>query len=138
MAKSRPASGGAPGPARSSVSNVEELVASGLAHFRDGRYEAAEKALRAAAHVAPLADSPYNVLGIVLRHAGKLAEACASFECALERNPANVEARNNLGNVLLERGEIDRAEACYRAALALKPDFVQARMNLGAMLRRRG
>jgi Flp pilus assembly protein TadD len=80
----------------------------------------------------------HNREGVMLLKEGRLAEAQAHFELALEYRPRFAEARVNLGVVFLERGEDADAEACFRRALSDDPDLALARSNLGVSLERRG
>jgi protein O-GlcNAc transferase len=89
---------------------------------------------------APIPDDAlhHNREGVRLLKEGRLAEAQAHFELALEYRPRFAEARVNLGVVFLERGEDEDAEACFRRALTDDPDLSLARSNLGVSLERRG
>lgn len=80
----------------------------------------------------------HNDQGVRLLREGRLDEAEAHLELALEYRPRFAEARVNLGVVHLSRGEIDEAEACFRRAIADDPDLPVARANLGVVLERRG
>lgn len=66
---------------------------------------------------------------------GRLEEAAASYQRALELNPGHVMACNNLGKVFLELGRQPEAIASFRRAVALGPDYAEARDNLEQALR---
>ncbi|MGH8640468.1 MAG: tetratricopeptide repeat protein, partial [Burkholderiales bacterium] len=70
----------------------------------------------------------------VLGKLGRLGEAQAALERALEVDPGNPDAALELARVLLARNEPGRAEPHLRAALARKPDFVEARAALSQVL----
>ena len=61
---------------------------------------------------------------------GKLDEAVASYQQALQRKPDLAETYSNLGVALKDQGKLDEALACYRRALELKPDYAYAHSNL--------
>jgi tetratricopeptide (TPR) repeat protein len=58
---------------------------------------------------------------------GRLDEARASIQRALELGPNNVEALVNRGSLSYEQGRMDEAIADYDRALQLKPDFAAAK-----------
>jgi hypothetical protein len=74
-------------------------------------------------------------LGLFLRDEGRLDEAQAQFETALQERPCFAPARNGLGTVFLARGELARAEIELRAAIACGPDM-EVYNNLGLVLAR--
>ncbi len=65
---------------------------------------------------------------------GRLEDAIACYDRALEIKPDYVEALNNRGNLLLALKRFDDALASYDKALALKPDHVRALYNRGNAL----
>ena len=68
-------------------------------------------------------------LAIVLEQLGKLDDAGASFERAIQ-NAGNAEMaaqfHYRLGNLLAKKGDAPQAAEHYRDALRLKPDFQPA------------
>jgi Flp pilus assembly protein TadD len=76
----------------------------------------------------------HNRLGVVLKNAGRLAEAEEAFRRAITLQRDNVASHYNLGIVLAETRRPLEAEAAYRDALKLQPDFVEAHNNLGVIL----
>ena len=79
------------------------------------------------------AEAHYN-LGVIWSEQGKLNEASACYQRALQLRPNYAEAYHNLGNVCRELGQPDNAIACYRRALQLKPDNADAHFALGVAL----
>lgn len=73
----------------------------------------------------------HNDLGVRLYHEGRLDEAFASFEQALDQDPEFVEAHNNLGLVETERGNCEAATRHFRRAIELDPDLAASYTNLG-------
>jgi tetratricopeptide (TPR) repeat protein len=80
----------------------------------------------------------HNNLGNVLLQKGKVDEAIAHYQRALEIKPDYAEAHNNLGNALLQKGSVDEAIAHYQRALQIKPDYAEAHYNLGEALLKKG
>ncbi len=69
-------------------------------------------------------------LALALASRGRLDEAAAHYQKALEIKPDFAEAHYNLAALLTRRGQVDLAIAHYRKALQIKPDFVKAHNNL--------
>ena len=81
----------------------------------------------------------HNNLGLVLAERGKVDEAIAHFQKAVELKPGYADAHQNLGVALAGRGQFDAAIPHYRKALELKPDYPDiTHNNLGIALARRG
>jgi len=76
--------------------------------------------------------------GTAMIYDGRLEDARAAFERALERDPDHYRALTNLGNVALEEGRVDDAIAAYERALRLNEDFANAHHNLAVAYRRKG
>ena len=75
----------------------------------------------------------YN-LGVIQQSQGKLDEAAAAYQRALQLKPGFVEALNDLGNVFKLQGKLEEAGACYQQVLRWKPDYAAAHCNLGVVL----
>lgn len=85
-----------------------------------------------------LAEAHYN-LGVELAKAGRVPEAIAHLEAALQWKPGFAEAHNNLGVVLSGiRGREAEALGNFAAAVKAKPDYADARVNLGVALSQAG
>ena len=80
----------------------------------------------------------HNNLGSVLLKMGRVDEAIAHFQKALQIKPDSAEAHNNLGNVLLQKGRVDEAMVHYQKTLQIKPDSAEAHNNLGNALLQKG
>ncbi len=77
-------------------------------------------------------------LGNALMRRGRVEEAIAHYQKALQINLNHSEAHNNLANALACQGRMDEALAHYRKSLEIQPDYAEARYNLGNLLARRG
>ena len=62
---------------------------------------------------------------------GRVAEAIASFEAAIRREPKHAQAHHHLGNALGQMGRRKEAIAAYHSAIAVAPDLAEAYSNLG-------
>jgi Flp pilus assembly protein TadD len=76
----------------------------------------------------------HNGLGLHLFKRGKVAEAIAHYEAALQINPLQDDAHSNLGRALADQRRYDEAVAHFETALSLRPDDVKTRNNLGSVL----
>ena len=73
-------------------------------------------------------------LGLALERAGKLAEAVAAHEKALELDPRLVQAHINLISLYGRMGETRKAEENFRAAIRLDPNSAEAYYDYGVLL----
>ncbi|MFC1757898.1 tetratricopeptide repeat protein [Planctomycetota bacterium] len=72
----------------------------------------------------------HNRLGANLLKQGKISEAIAKFEKAIEADPNNAGAHNNLG-VAYEKQRLDnKAMDQFKRAIVLQPSFTHANFNL--------
>ena len=67
------------------------------------------------------ADAVYNQ-GIILWNQGKIPEAKAKFEEAIQANPNHAESHFQLGMALLNEGKMPEAIAAFEKYLALAPE----------------
>ena len=80
----------------------------------------------------------YRNLGVVLFEKGRVDEAVAQYEKALEIYPNYVAAHYNLGNALLQKGQLDQALAQYQKAVEIDPNDEEAHVNFGNALFQKG
>ncbi|MGD0744055.1 MAG: tetratricopeptide repeat protein [Verrucomicrobiota bacterium] len=79
----------------------------------------------------------YN-LGNTLIKKGKVNEAMAHYQMALQIKPDSVEALDGLGTALFQKGKVGEAISYYQRALEIEPDHVVAHVSLGNALFRKG
>ncbi len=80
----------------------------------------------------------YLLLGKALKAGGRLEEASACYQLALQYAPQHAGSYNNLGNTEIALGRTDAAIAAYRKALDIEPEHSLALSNLGTALSREG
>ena len=116
--------------------NGTRLLGEGLAAFDRRQFERAaklyERALEEGLPTESLAVA-HTCLGNALSELGRLDEARAEHERALEIDPSLDKAWVNLGVVHRLQGDLDEAERCYREALKLAPDYAELHASLGAL-----
>ena len=79
-----------------------------------------------------------NLLGTAFKAQGKLAEAVASYDQAIELKPDYINAYYNRGITLQELGKLAEAVASYDQAIQFKPDYAEAYYNRGITLQEMG
>jgi predicted O-linked N-acetylglucosamine transferase (SPINDLY family) len=102
-----------------------------------GKRDEAVVTLRAIA-TDPTDASAHHRLGVVLREAGRLAEAEFALRDAIAASPTMAEAHLELSNVLIGQRQTAAAEAALRQAIAIRPDYAAGHYNLGNLLRQAG
>lgn len=80
----------------------------------------------------------HSLRGRLAFRAGRLGQAVASFEHALEEAPDSAAAHVNLATSLGSLGQLEEAMSMYRMALALDDGNRTARYNLGVLLNAQG
>jgi tetratricopeptide (TPR) repeat protein len=96
------------------------------------RYNDAEPVLRRALDALDDGNAHY-LYGVVMDRLGRLPEAVAEFQRALERNPTHRDALNGLGVSLVRQGRLAPAADVFRRLIATDPDNADAHSNLGAI-----
>jgi tetratricopeptide (TPR) repeat protein len=87
----------------------------------------------------PVSWMAQNNFAAVLMQTGRLDEAFAHLQKALEIDPDNVETHNNLGYVLLQMGRAEESLVYFQKALEIEPNRAAAvHYNLGHALLQRG
>jgi len=69
--------------------------------------------------------------GNALEEQGRIAEAMARYDAAVQADPRCARAHLNRGNVLFAYGQIHEARNAYQLAVACDPHYAAAHFNLG-------
>jgi Flp pilus assembly protein TadD len=80
----------------------------------------------------------HNNLASVLARQGRVVEAIAHYQTALQINPHYAEAHNGFGILLAQQGQSAEAIRHFQKALEIKPDFAAAHNDLGNALADQG
>ena len=95
--------------------NLEDIRTKVDFYHAAGRFEAAEKLLRATQDEHGLIAVVSNLLGVTYHRQSKFVEAIAFFTEALQENPGFIEAGLNLSATLLDLGRYQDAEQIFNA-----------------------
>jgi tetratricopeptide (TPR) repeat protein len=116
----------------------KELLDSLLEHYKNGRFNDAEKLAISITQDFPKHKYAWFVLGAVLRATGRESEAVDANKVVVKLSPQDAATHNNLGVTLMELGRLKEAEASYNQAITLKPNYAEAYYNLGVTLKELG
>ena len=105
-----------------------------LGSLKNGDTVIAEQQLRQLAQQFPTFSGPHANLGIIYFQGGKLEQAKASFNKALELNAENLVSLNHLGILSRREGKFKEAYVLYEKALQIDPDYPYAHLNFGILL----
>ncbi|MDE2758353.1 MAG: tetratricopeptide repeat protein, partial [Acidobacteriota bacterium] len=112
-------------------------VGLGAALFDLQRYEEALKSLERAASLETdpaTAATSHFLAGRALKELGRMPEAAARFQQAVESDPNHAEALDHLALWRFQQRRYQEALDLYRAQSALKPDSVTTHANIGVTL----
>ena len=118
--------------------NTKTLSEQALALQRSGRLMEAERLYLQALAEEPRDFTARHLLGVTRAQAGRMDEALADIEAALELRPDDAEAVLNRANVLKSLNRLEAALAGFDRALALKPHWPQAENNRSTVLQTLG
>ena len=76
--------------------------------------------------------------GNVFEEQGRIPEAMARYDAAVQVDPLCARAHLNRGNILLASAQIDEARSAYQLAITCDPNYAGAHFNLGNLNCRAG
>ena len=109
----------------------------GVAYMEKEDYEPAMREYRRSIEIKP-ADQAYNNLGVIYIKTGRLKEAIAAFEQALELTPDCLAAYDNLASAYYFSGNLEMAQKYYKKALSIWSGSATTHNNLGVIYMQRG
>jgi Flp pilus assembly protein TadD len=112
---------------------VVQAFEAAVAALQAGKTEAAQRGFAQLAAAHPELGGPHANLGILYRHAGKLDEAVAELEKAVQANAQQPVYWNQLGIAYRQQGRFDKARAAYEQAIKVDPGYAPAKLNLGVL-----
>lgn len=108
-----------------------------LLHFRTRNWRQTLEAARQGLAVDPDDDQCANLEAMALRKLGRTADADATIQRALERNPEDAYTHANRGWALLEQGDHQQALDHFRESLRIDPSLDWAREGITQALKAR-
>ena len=127
-----------PGATGTVEQQVARLLQEALGHLQRNNAAAAEAALQRVLLIDTEEANALQLLGLIRRAEGRLAEAEQLYRRSLARNPAQPNVHYNLGNLLYHLGRFDDAIAACREAIRQKPNYVDAYLRLGHAFQSKG
>ncbi len=118
--------------------NPFALYAMGTIALDRGNAAAAVPLLRQAYATGYDHETVVTHLGIALQMLGRVDEAMAIYEDAVQRVPTNPRFHSNVAVVLAQKGDYEGGLARAQKALKLDPNFAPACMNAGFILQSLG
>jgi TolB-like protein/Flp pilus assembly protein TadD len=106
--------------------------------FYDWDWTGAETEFKRAIELKPSLSTAHHWYSICLRDMGRLKEAIAEANRALELDPVSLIINTNLGDTFFYAGQFDQAVARHRKTLLLDADFAAAHLYLGRALEQKG
>jgi tetratricopeptide (TPR) repeat protein/2-polyprenyl-3-methyl-5-hydroxy-6-metoxy-1,4-benzoquinol methylase len=76
--------------------------------------------------------------GNALEEQGRIPEAMARYEAAIQTDPRCARAHLNRGNILIAGAKFDEARSAYQLAIVCEPHYAAAHFNLGNLNARAG
>ncbi len=104
------------------------------AYVRDGKLEAAIKALETAIELKPDFATAYLSVGNILQKRNQMPLAIWAYTQALDLQPQLMAAHGNLGSVYYQLGRFTEAIHCYQTALKINPNHAMIHWMLGNSL----
>jgi predicted TPR repeat methyltransferase len=114
--------------------SADDLLREAAARHRAGEVEAAAHLYRCVLALRPGDGNALNLLGVIARGRGDVAEAVALSARAVATMPDSPVFLAAHGAALAEAGRLEEAVAALRRALARRPDDATALRNLGQAL----
>src|SRR5437868_319476 len=119
------------------LSTSAELFERAWQYHQANLLSEAEQLYRQGLHYDPRNVDGWCLLAEVCQTQGRLEEAAACYQQALEIQPHRLDLINQLGNIGTQfgaAGNFSVATVCFQQVLRFKPDYAEAHNNLGMML----
>ena len=127
---------------QSNPKNPDLLASIGNVYYDAQQYPAAIQKLERVITIDPHYMKAYDNLGLCYEAAGRLDDAVATYQRAVDLNrqgkPVSPWPPLNLGTLLVKLEQLDDAEKYLRDSLLADPKFAQAHYVFGMLLEKRG
>jgi tetratricopeptide (TPR) repeat protein len=112
-----------------------QIAEHGLAQFKVGRYEDAERIFKMLTVLDWDNAYYHSVMGSILQRQKRYGEAIAEYDVALELVPDDITSLTNKGEIYMLHGLIDEAKECFDKAISLDPNAEDRWANRARILR---
>lgn len=112
----------------------QEILSELVKYYQEGRLDLAERLGRELTSTYPMHPLGWQVVGIVLKEAGRSLDALEFVATSAELSSNDAQAQNNLGVVLQDLGDLRDAQKSYERAIEINPEYADAYNNLGSTL----
>lgn len=112
-----------------------QIAEHGLAQFKVGRYEDAERIFKMLTVLDWDNAYYHSVMGSILQRQKRYGEAIAEYDVALDLVPDDITSLTNKGEIYMLHGLIDEAKECFDKAIDLDPDAEDRWANRARVLR---
>jgi tetratricopeptide (TPR) repeat protein len=119
-------------------SRVDEHRNLGVAFYRAGMFDEAEREFKRVADLRPGDGAAPFFLGLIALRQARWADAAAAFKRSLEKGSARPAALHNLGFALEQLGQLEAADAAYGEAVTRTPDDARFVLGWGIVALKRG
>ena len=120
------------------VAAVIIVVLSIVTLHRNNDYRSALSIWQSVLKISPDNARAHDNLGNAFQLQGRLDEAVAHYNKALQADANSAAIHNNLGSVLLQQEDLDKAVSYFGEALRLNPNYADAHNNMGIALSLKG
>ena len=113
---------------------VHALLAQGMGHHKEGRFNQAESLYQQALQIVPDHPEAHHLLGLAAYHLGDFEKAMTLLLQAIAYAPRNGIYHYNLGIVWQKLGRIQEAKEAFQKAVTLNSNHAEAWSSLGHAL----
>lgn len=118
---------------KTSPDNIQALNLLGRISLKNAEFKKAAHFFERAIQIDPERDHLYCSLGMAYKGLGRLDDALAAVEYAVDINPKSVTALYNKGLIFKAKGNLGRAAEAFQRVLHTDPDHPSARHLLAAL-----
>lgn len=128
----------AQGLIKKNPNDVNPRIELGSAYLDWGRYDDAERELKAAIQIAPDSGDAHYLLALTYEALKEKKKAIPELAMAVKKNPAMDIAAYRLGELYRDDGRTDKAIDAFRLVLKINPSSADALYQVGLLYEKKG